>query len=249
MTTTDQPFFDPTAYGNGPDDNVTDTSEGMAITHHTVRIGGRDIAYTAHAGHLVTVDPSSSQPVAKMFHVAFVADAPEGGAQARPVTFFYNGGPGSSAVFVLLGSFAPRRIVNADRNGKNAWPYSAGGAVGAFDSAMRSVRSVSNQKGSGPMLISRYYMPSRRRVIAAATSPTTAATPPSTSASAKSCMTSRPRLAPSALRTVSSVSRVAARAKSSRATLPQISVSSAMIMTLIARLIERSLGDGSSSAT
>ena len=81
MTTTDQPFFDPTAYGNGPDDSVTDTSEGMAITHHTVRIGGRDIAYTAHAGHLVTVDPSSSQPVAKMFHVAFVADAPEGGAR------------------------------------------------------------------------------------------------------------------------------------------------------------------------
>ncbi|WP_433867875.1 S10 family peptidase [Ralstonia wenshanensis] len=113
MTTTDQPFFDPTAYGNGPDDNVTDTSEGMAITHHTVRIGGRNIAYTAHAGHLVTVDPSSSQPVAKMFHVAFVADAPAGGAQSRPVTFFYNGGPGSSAVFVLLGSFAPRRIVTS----------------------------------------------------------------------------------------------------------------------------------------
>lgn len=76
MTTKDQPFFDPTAYGNGPDDSVTDTSEGMAVTHHTVRIGGRNIPYTAHAGHLVIVDPSSSQPVAKMFHVAFLADTP-----------------------------------------------------------------------------------------------------------------------------------------------------------------------------
>ena len=97
MTTTDQPFFDPTAYGNGPDDNVTDTSEGMAITHHTVRVGGRDIAYTARAGHLVTVDASSSQPAAKIFHVAFTADGPEAsasGKDARPVTFFYTAGRG-----------------------------------------------------------------------------------------------------------------------------------------------------------
>ncbi len=104
----DQPFFDPVAYGNGPDDSVTDTTEAAAITHHTVRIDGRTIAYTAAAGHLVTVDPSSSQPDAKIFYVAFTQDGQQ--EQTRPVTFFYNGGPGSSAVFVLLGSFAPRRI-------------------------------------------------------------------------------------------------------------------------------------------
>jgi carboxypeptidase C (cathepsin A) len=105
---TDQPFFDPVAYGNGPDDSVTDTSEGAALTHHTIVIGGRKIAYTATAGHLVTVDPGSSQPGAKMFYVAFTEDGQK--EDSRPVTFFYNGGPGSSSVFVLLGSFAPRRI-------------------------------------------------------------------------------------------------------------------------------------------
>ncbi|KVQ00940.1 peptidase S1 [Burkholderia ubonensis] len=104
----DQPFFDPVAYGNGPDDSVTDTTEAAAVTHHTVTIGGRRIAYTATAGHLVTVDPSSSLPDAKIFYVAFTEDGQK--EEARPVTFFYNGGPGSSAVFVLLGSFAPRRI-------------------------------------------------------------------------------------------------------------------------------------------
>ncbi|MFI6044897.1 S10 family peptidase [Nocardia sp. NPDC051321] len=104
----DQPFFDPVVYGNGPDDNVTDTAETAAVTHHTITIDGNDIPYTATAGHLVTVDPSNSMPNAKMFYVAFTKDAqPE---ETRPVTFFYNGGPGSSAVFVLLGSFAPRRI-------------------------------------------------------------------------------------------------------------------------------------------
>ncbi|MBN3754399.1 peptidase S1 [Paraburkholderia sp. Tr-20389] len=104
----DQPFFDPVAYGNGPDDSVTDTSENAAITKHSITIGGKKINYTAMAGHLVTVDPSSSQPAAKFFYVAFTQDNQK--EETRPVTFFYNGGPGSSSVFVLLGSFAPRRI-------------------------------------------------------------------------------------------------------------------------------------------
>ena len=104
----DQPLFDPTAYGNGPDDAVTDASENAAITHHSVRIGGQTIAYVATAGHLVAVDPSSSQPSAKFFYVAFTRPGLK--PETRPLTFFYNGGPGSSSVFVLLGSFAPRRI-------------------------------------------------------------------------------------------------------------------------------------------
>jgi carboxypeptidase C (cathepsin A) len=107
----DQPFFDPVAYGNGPNDSVTDTTENAAITKHSIVIGGRKIAYTATAGHLVTVDPSSSVPNAKMFYVAFTEDNQK--EETRPVTFFYNGGPGSSSVFVLLGSFAPRRIKTA----------------------------------------------------------------------------------------------------------------------------------------
>lgn len=106
----DQPYFDPVAYGNGPDDSVeaTEADENAAITHHSVTVGGAKIAYTATVGHLVTVDPSSSKPDAKMFYVAFTKDNQK--AEQRAVTFFYNGGPGSSSVFVLLGSFAPRRI-------------------------------------------------------------------------------------------------------------------------------------------
>lgn len=104
----DQPYSDPTAYGNGPDDAVTDATERAAATHHELRLDGRTLAYTARAGHLVAVDPGSSRPCAKIFYVAFTLDGDA--AHERPVTFFYNGGPGSSSVFVLLGSFAPRRI-------------------------------------------------------------------------------------------------------------------------------------------
>jgi len=107
----DRPLFDATAYGNGPDDGVTDSSENAAVTHHSLVLAGKTLAYTATAGHLVAVDPSSSLPAAKIFYVAFTLDgaAPAG----RPVTFFYNGGPGSSSVYVLLGSFAPKRIKTA----------------------------------------------------------------------------------------------------------------------------------------
>jgi carboxypeptidase C (cathepsin A) len=104
----DQPCFDATAYGIGPDDSVTDQAENAAITHHQLKLSGRKIAYTATAGHLVTVDSVSSRPAAKFFYVAFTADGADN--NTRPVTFFYNGGPGSSSVFVMLGSFAPRRI-------------------------------------------------------------------------------------------------------------------------------------------
>ena len=104
----DQPYMDTTAYGSGPDDSITDVTEAAAITHHVVTVGGQSIAYTATAGHLVAVDPVSSKPSAKFFYVAFTKDG--AAAETRPVTFFYNGGPGSSAVFLLLGSFAPRRI-------------------------------------------------------------------------------------------------------------------------------------------
>ena len=104
----DQPLLDTTPYGSGKDDSVSDTSETAAVTRQSATINGTSIAYTARAGHLVIADQSSAQPAAKIFYVSFTADAAD--PSTRPLTFFYNGGPGSSAVFLLLGSFAPRRI-------------------------------------------------------------------------------------------------------------------------------------------
>jgi carboxypeptidase C (cathepsin A) len=106
--TPDQPVYDTTAYGAGPDDSITDATERAAVTEHSVTIGGQTIVYTARAGHLVIYDQVSAQPTAKIFYVAFTKN--DAAATRRPVTFFYNGGPGSSSVFLLLGSFGPRRI-------------------------------------------------------------------------------------------------------------------------------------------
>src|SRR6266478_2452730 len=82
----DRPFTDLTAYGNGPNDSVADQTENAAITHHELVIEGKTIPYTATAGHLVTVDPSSSRPAAKVFYVAFTAEGSD--IPTRPVTFF-----------------------------------------------------------------------------------------------------------------------------------------------------------------
>jgi carboxypeptidase C (cathepsin A) len=108
QTSPDAPLVDPVIYGARADDSVTDTTEGAAITHHVLVINGRSIPYTARAGHLVAADQTSAQAAAKIFYVSFTADV--SAPSSRPVTFFYNGGPGSSSVYLLLGSFGPRRI-------------------------------------------------------------------------------------------------------------------------------------------
>ncbi|KWC17643.1 peptidase S1 [Burkholderia ubonensis] len=118
----DQPFVDTDVYGTGPNDAVTDAAEGAAVVHRQVSIGGKVVKYTATAGHLTTIDPVTSQPNAKMFYVAYTQDNPDP-SKPRPVTFFYNGGPGSSSVYLLLGSFGPKRLQSSFPNFTPPAPY------------------------------------------------------------------------------------------------------------------------------
>lgn len=117
----DQPLLDTTDYGSGPDDSISDATENAAVTQHSITISGVTIPYTARAGHLVTYDQYSARPSAKIFYVSFTAN--DVAASSRPVTFFYNGGPGSSSVFLLLGSFGPRRIKTSMPNFTPPAPY------------------------------------------------------------------------------------------------------------------------------
>ncbi len=122
-TPPDQPYVDPNVYGTGPNDALSaDPGESAAITHRTVSIGGQSIAYTATAGHLTTIDPITSKSNATMFYVAYTQDNPDP-SKPRPVTFFYNGGPGSSSVFLLLGSFGPKRLQSSFPNFTPPAPY------------------------------------------------------------------------------------------------------------------------------
>lgn len=84
-------------------------------TQHTAIIGGRSIGYTATAGTL-TIRNDEGKPTASMFYVAYTT----GGAR-RPVTFLYNGGPGSSTLWLHMGSLGPIRVAtDSPRSTHNA---------------------------------------------------------------------------------------------------------------------------------
>jgi carboxypeptidase C (cathepsin A) len=101
----------------------------------SVTISGTVINYDAYAGTLVVhpkgwddvpqnadPDPKNKGPEASMFYVAYFKSDTKGAP--RPITFLYNGGPGSSTVWLHMGAFGPRRVVTADDTHTPAAPYS-----------------------------------------------------------------------------------------------------------------------------
>jgi carboxypeptidase C (cathepsin A) len=95
--------------------------EVQSITHHVTTINGRTIPYSAIAG-TVTIRDDDGKPTASMFYVAYVADHGPGESH-RPITFLYNGGPGSSTMWLHMGSFAPLRIRTASPQATGPAPY------------------------------------------------------------------------------------------------------------------------------
>lgn len=77
-----------------------------SVTKSRVKIGGKSIAYTATAGRMPLKDEDGKSK-AQVFFVAYTVDSP---AAKRPVTFCFNGGPGSSSVWLHLGMLGPKRI-------------------------------------------------------------------------------------------------------------------------------------------
>lgn len=86
------------------DDWTTDLSK----TQHTLVVAGASLAYTATAGTM-QLRTEDGAPRADVFFVAYVADTDTADAE-RPVTFCFNGGPGSSSVWLHMGAWGPRRI-------------------------------------------------------------------------------------------------------------------------------------------
>jgi carboxypeptidase C (cathepsin A) len=81
----------------------------LSITHHSITLNGRPVPYTATVGTL-TVNKTDEQPGARIFFFAYTQDGVKD-ASSRPVTFVFNGGPGSSSVWLHLGAWGPRRVV------------------------------------------------------------------------------------------------------------------------------------------
>lgn len=78
-----------------------------SVTHHHFKSDGRSLSYTAHAGTL-TLRDSDGKPTAKVFYVAYTADGSKD--PNRPVSFFFNGGPGAGSAYLNLGAAGPKTL-------------------------------------------------------------------------------------------------------------------------------------------
>ena len=78
--------------------------EQAFVSKGSVTIRGKAVAYTATAGTL-TIRDDNARPTGSLFYTAYTT-----GASNRPLTFFYNGGPGSATVWLHMGSFGPVRV-------------------------------------------------------------------------------------------------------------------------------------------
>ena len=119
-----------------------------SITENTVMISGQKIEYRAIAGTITVgstdaydaligsdgqllpdavvnptdpAKPEEAQARARMFYTAYFRKGASAGS--RPVMFLYNGGPGSSTMWLHMGSFGPRRVAIPDTEHKTAAPY------------------------------------------------------------------------------------------------------------------------------
>jgi carboxypeptidase C (cathepsin A) len=106
-------------------------------TNGSVTVGGKRIDYEAVTGTIVVhpkgwddvpanADPKEKEPGAEasMFYVAYFAKPdPKAPKAPRPVTFFYNGGPGSSTIWLHMGAFGPKRILTTNDTHTPAAPY------------------------------------------------------------------------------------------------------------------------------
>ena len=95
-----------------PQDNIVTTT-------HSIRVGNETINYTARAGTIILKD-EDGDPRASFFTIAYTKDGAD--PAKRPVTFTFNGGPGSSSVWLHMGAFGPRRVVYKDDAGHAAAP-------------------------------------------------------------------------------------------------------------------------------
>jgi carboxypeptidase C (cathepsin A) len=122
-----------------PDTNADQTAEDapkpvepaddLVTTHHTLTVKRRKLPYTAQTGRVVlrrevVTDGKSEghRPKAEVFLTSYTLDDAE--PESRPVTFAFNGGPGSSSIWLHLGLLGPRRVVSGDVTDPAAPPYS-----------------------------------------------------------------------------------------------------------------------------
>jgi carboxypeptidase C (cathepsin A) len=110
-----------------PDGEATDKDEHYdvtevppVVTHHQITLNGKTLSYTSTAGRL-PIKRGDGKIEAEMFFVAYTLDGQDAGK--RPLTFAFNGGPGSASVWLHMGALGPKRVVLESNGFMPAAPY------------------------------------------------------------------------------------------------------------------------------
>ena len=87
-------------------------AEQSSVTDHTIRMGSQLVSYRASAATML-IKNDKDEPIGVLYYTAYTrTDAKD--ASQRPISFIYNGGPGSASAWLHMGAFGPRRIVTSD---------------------------------------------------------------------------------------------------------------------------------------
>src|SRR5260370_8027833 len=95
--------------------------EESAVTDHSIKIAGQTIPYKATAATILLKN-EKDEPTALIYYTAYTRSDMKDLSQ-RPISFVYNGGPGSSSVWLHMGSFSPRRVITVNADATPPAPY------------------------------------------------------------------------------------------------------------------------------
>jgi carboxypeptidase C (cathepsin A) len=110
--------------GDADDKDKKDTPippEAKVESKHDWTVGARPVHYTATAGNLLIKD-DEDKANGSIFYVAYTEDGVA--AKSRPITFLYNGGPGSASLWLHMGSVGPVRVVTESPKATGPAPFS-----------------------------------------------------------------------------------------------------------------------------
>jgi carboxypeptidase C (cathepsin A) len=130
---TDEADAKPAKAGADSDAKATETKpaepkDDLVERKHSLQIGRKKLSYTTKAGRIVLREEvledgkfTGFKPKATVFLTSYTLDGADAGS--RPVTYAFNGGPGSSSVWLHLGLLGPRRVLSGDVDDRVPPPY------------------------------------------------------------------------------------------------------------------------------
>jgi carboxypeptidase C (cathepsin A) len=119
-TTSEQKPAPPSDKEKDKEEHFDMTETSPVVTHHQITVDGKLLKYTATAGFLPIKRPDG-RIEAEMFYVAYTLDGQE--VANRPLTFAFNGGPGSASIWLHMGALGPKRVVLQDNGFMPPSPY------------------------------------------------------------------------------------------------------------------------------